>query len=479
MYHYINYDEFAALNIIDMFLIDSVPNIPLDVFEEYLYAGLVKCDFSTNIGKLYRDFSQAQIFYTTGNWTQAIVLLDKLLADANVNSRPVLLECSKLTLAEIYLGQGHYVDVKVLLEELMRQVKTLSLRKRKKVNARLNEVYAILGNYRKGEKLALKSKTDSKSENDPIGVAWACKSLGDIYRLWGKPEKSIEALTESLTIFINKQDSFGEAIVRTQLARDFIHIGKWEEAEKELGKSEKIYEQYGYKYGIANVWLFRGNILRLKRQWSEALDFYKKSLEIHTVMQSWREIGPIWGSMGLVYYHLGNRDKANEYFEKSISLKQKQGYIRGVMFTQMYVGDCFVMDNQWDIALESYMVTQSAIKNNAKPIYVCDELDLKIFLCKLATQEIKKDVIQSEYNTIKRKVVMHKYNHLVALLEYFFCVLQKDLSVLEVSNHIDECMKYSKSYNNFLYHYYCNNFHDMISERFSESERDLLKTKLM
>lgn len=478
LYHCINYNESTALNIIDKFLVDSVQGIPLDIFEEFLYAGLVKCNFTTELGKLYYDFSKAQIFYTTGNWEQAEVFLNKIIINSKRNSRFVPLECGIFTLAELYLGQGHYEDVKTLLEDLMRQGQELSLRKRKKVSARLNEVYAILGTYMKGEQLALESRNNSKRENDPIGVAWACKSLGDIYRLWGKQEKSISSLTESLEIFINQKDCFGEAIVRTQLARNYTHIGKWEKAEEELNESENIYNQYGYKYGIANVWLFRGNILRLKRQWEKALICYQKSLEIHTTMKSWREISPLLGSMGLVYYHMGKRSDANECFEKSIRLKREQGYIRGVMFTQMYVGDCFFMDNQWDQALDSYTVGRSEIKNKDKPIYVCNELDLKIFLCKLAKKKIKSDKIEIEYNTIKNKIVKHNYNHLVALLEFFFCSLQNELAATEIANHIEECMKYAKHYNNFLYQYYSNCFRDLISKRFSGLESNMLNTKL-
>ncbi len=478
LYHCINYNELTALNIIDKFLVDSIQGIPLDIFEEFLYAGLVKCNFTTELGNLYYDFSKAQILYTTGNWEQAEVFLKKIIEQSKSISRSVPLECGIFTLAELYLGQGHYNDVKLLLEDLMRHGKVLSLRKRKKVSARLNEVYAILGTYMKGEQLALKSIDNSKRENDPIGVAWACKSLGDIYRLWGKQEQAISSLVESLKIFIKQKDSFGEAVARTQLARNYTHIGKWEKAEEELKKSEKIYKQYGYKYGIANVLLFRGNILRLKHQWPEALKSYQQSLKIHTTMKSWREISPLLGSMGLVYYHIGKRNDANNCFEESMRLKREQGYIRGVMFTQMYIGDCFFMDNQWDHALETYTIGRSEIKNNAKPIYVCDELDLKIFLCKLAKKIIKIDKIEIEYNTIKNKITEHNYNHLVAFLEFFFCSLQNELSATEMANHIEECMKYAKRYNNFLFQYYSNCFRDLISERFLGLESDMLIMKL-
>lgn len=479
LFHQINYDETEALDIIDRFLVDSIPSVPLDVFEEYLYAGLTKYNFSTSSGMLYNIFSMAQTSYITGDWDQAIELLKKTIEDSTAYDRFALVECGEITLAEIYLGQGHYKDAKMLLEGLMSRSQMLTLRKRKKASAKLNELYAILGNYSKGEKIALESKAASELENDFIGVAWSCKALGDIYRLWGKQEKSIDSLKQGLKIFIQCHDIFGEAVVRTQLARDYIHIGKWNEAEQELEISEKIYKQYDYKYGIANISLFRGNILRLKHQWDNALDCYQKALNMHIAMQSWREISPLWGSLGLVYFHLGDREKADKYFEKSRSLKIEQGYIRGVMVTQIYIGDCFFAENQWDNAIESYELGRSANKKKTQPIYICCEIDLKIYLCMLAKQEYSKEKIEEQYNNIKRKAVKYNYNHLVASLEYYFCKFQEDLSVHDLKKHIDDCMKYAGKYNEFLHRYYVDCFRSMIRGRFSGEEKVLLEAQLI
>lgn len=474
IFHYIQDDEISALDVIDTFLVDSVPSIPLDILEEYLYTGLKDVAFKTSVGQLYAKFAAAQIHYTIGDWIQGTAILQELIPVAKTYSRLVLVECGSLTLAEIYLGQGHYSKVKDILEQLISEMQTLSLRKKKKVNSRLNEVYAILGQYQKGETLALISKKESESENDPIGVAWALKSLGDIYRLWGKQEKSIEALSNGLKIFISEQDAFGEAIIRTQLARDYTHIGKWKEAEDELAKSETVYEQYGYKYGIANVWLFRGNILRLKHKWNQALDYYEKALEMHTKMQSWREISPIWGSMGYVYYQLGKKDKANFYFQKSIELKQKQGYIRGVMISRTYVGDCFFAEKKWNIALACYTTARSAVKRVAKPIYVCDELDLKIFLCQIVKKEFSKAQILSEYSAIKKRISNHHFNHLLAMLEYNMLKFTPELSVLSAESYINNCIQAAKNYNSFLTQHYIDKLSGLVEERFENSEKTRL-----
>ena len=462
IFHLAHINESEALRIVDNFLVDSVDSIPLDIMEEYLYVGLKNLDYSTPEGKLYSDFGEAQGLYTNGKWNDATNIFKGIIPQAKSSSRIVLVECSRLTLADIYLGQGHYAEVRDLLESLMADVQTLSFTRQKKVDARLNEVYGILGQYGKGEKLALRSKAESESVGDTLGIAWALKSLGDIYRLWGKQERSIQSFVQAISIFKRENNAYGEAVAKTQLARDYIHIGRWDEAEKLLSASDAVYQQYGYKYGIANVILFRGNIYRLQHKWDEALECYKTALNMHTEIQSWREISPIWGSMGVIYYHLGDKDTAMEYLTKSIKLKKNQGYVRGVMFSRMYLGDCYFIEQNWDFALATYVMARSEIGKAAKPIYVCSELDLKIFLCRLAKGEFTSNDAQLEYTAIEKKLSSNHYNHLVALLEFEMIVFRNNLHIDSVLAHAQKCIKAANSYNEFL----SNDYHEKLTQLF-------------
>jgi tetratricopeptide (TPR) repeat protein len=454
-----------ALAVVDMQLDDSIHGIPLDIMGEYLYTGLSKFYYSGTLGELYRDFSSAQSMMVAGNWTQATDTFVKVLDSSKQFKRDVLYESAAFSLSEIYLGQGHYDKVKLILEELLSEIKTLSNRNKKKISAKLNEVYAILGQYKKGEMLALESKKRSVKENDSLGIAWACKSLGDIYRLWGMQEKSISSFEEGLDIFIREQDAFGEAVIRTQLARDYTHIGKWKQAEDELDKSEAIYTRYGFKYGLANCHLFRGNIKRLSREWDGALICYEKALAMHEAMDSKREIGPIWGSIGLVYYYQGHRTEAQNYLQKSIELKTKQKYIRGAMISHMYFGDCSFYEENWDIAQASYIYARDLLKT-ARPIYVCAELDLKIYICKLAKKEI--DINSGEYNSISKQLNNYKYYNLVAMNEYLTWHYQETLEESKSIDLIKSCLNAANKYNLFLQKFYYDKIIQTANRRFSE-----------
>lgn len=145
------------------------------------------------------------------------------------------------------------------------------------------------------------------------------------------------------------------------------------------------------------------------------------------------------------------------------------------MISRMYVGDCFFMDKKWDVALASYIAARSAIKKSAKPIYVCDELDIKIFLCRLAKKEFNDDEINKGYFSIKKQIVAHNYNHLVSLLEYFFCELQEDLSYELFSSHTNVCIEFAQKYNIFLKEHYCIKLKRLINKRFSGTDKEALE----
>ena len=468
IFHLSHIDETKALDKIDEFLTDSVPDIPLDIMEEYLYAGLKDMDFSSVEGKLYKEFGEAQSYFTNGNWQNAIESFEKIIPSARACSRILLAECSLSTMADIYLGQGHYAEVRGLLESLMADVQTLSFKRQKKVDARLNEVYGILGQYGKGERLALKSKKESEENKDNLGIAWALKSLGDIYRLWGKQEKSMQSFLQSIAIFRDEDNPYGEAVAKTQLARVYTHIGRWDDAEKLLSESELVYQQYGYKYGMANIILFRGNIHRLRHEWEKALQCYDRALKMHTEMQSWREISPIWGSMGIVYYQLGKKDKARDFFYKSIELKSKQGYTRGLMFSLMYVGDCFFAEKKWEIALASYIDALTKNRRGAKPLYVYYALDMKIFLCRFARNEYDCDNAYHEYENIEKRMRSYHYNHLLAFLEYEMIELNNCLSKDNSIIHAKRCLCAAKLYNGFLYDEYRKKLKKLFDKRFGK-----------
>ena len=449
LFYSLNSNEEEALNIIDAILNDATI-ISLDVTKEYIYKGIIGYSFQSTRGKQYSDYADAYLKTIRGEWTEAEILLNNIFTNHNRTISSTMKDCTSALLSEIYLGQGKYSKVKKILEEIItRNTENAETKKMEKVTAKLCEIYAILGEYSKGEQLAIKNKETCQD----VECAWAWKSLGDIYRLWGKPKNAISALEEGLQIFIREEDDYGEAVIRTQLARNYIQIGKWEDAETELKKSEKIYTKYDNKYGLANCMLFTGNIERLKLNWTAAETCYLQAYELHKPMNSFREIAPLYGSLGLVYYHLGNLENSNRYFDDSVKMKNEQGYYRGVAITLIYRGDCALDMDNVDCALSYYEKAEKVLKT-PYPIYVKTEIAVKSFICEL----VKNGTVsfdETKYNKIKKVVSSNEYYNLLTLLEFkMWEIRATSFNIEQTIKLINNCLSVAKTYNDFYYNTY-------------------------
>lgn len=473
LYHLLNLNEENGIRQLELCMHD-LSELPIDLFEDYFYNGISNFTFYTENGKFFKKYAEAYLMTIKGEWDLAEKALNNLAYTKNPSVSDTIRECAKTSLSEIYLGQGFYEKAKKLLEEILKNNDSgYETRKIRKTGSKLCEIYAILGKYKKGEQLAIEIKNKCDENKEMVGLGWACKSLGDIYRLWGKSQKAIEELNIGLEAFVFEKDDYGEAVIRTQLARNYIHIGRWEDAESELDKSEEIYKKYNYKYGIANCKLFRGNIFRLKRDWTNAKKWYDMALTEHREMKSDREIGPLLGSLGLVYYNTNDAKNAKNCFDESIQMKNSQGYARGVMITEMYKGDCLFGNGDWEAAYKQYENAQNLIKKSY-PIYVNSELAVKLWICDLLRDGLT-DELQTEYENLKRTLTKYEYHNLIAQLEYYYCVSNKHDRVEKTIDLMKRCLVAARTYNIEEYQYYFDRILNDIHDKYFADEIDMIK----
>lgn len=83
--------------------------------------------------------------------------------------------------------------------------------------------------------------------------------------------------------------------------------------------------------GIANVHYTRGEM-------NEAMDIYRRSLELNEKIGNEKEIALLLGNVAGVYHGLGKLDDSLEYFSKSLEIREKVGDLLGIAQTQNNVG---------------------------------------------------------------------------------------------------------------------------------------------
>lgn len=308
-------------------------------------------DFKKDKNKTWRDYCKGCLALNKGDWESSKETFLQLLKINSIN--PLLRSFTIGSLGELYTGKGRYSEALILYQDDLK----INQKIEKDVNqilSRLAELSGILGDYDNGIKYAKESIEACK--DDEIGEAIALIHLGTVYRLQGRTVEGIQSMEKSLEIFLKSENTYGVAMVKIQIARLYTHIGEWEKAEKYLNESKNVFESLNIEYHKANAFLFLGNIRRFQKKWKEARDLYTKALTLHKKMDSKREIGPLYGSMGIVYHNLGNSEKALDYLEKSLTMKREQEYERGVGISHIYLGDYYFKEDEYDKATENFNI---------------------------------------------------------------------------------------------------------------------------
>ena len=106
--------------------------------------------------------------------------------------------------------------------------------------------------------------------------------------------------------------------------------GNDERALEDYEKSFKIYEEIGYKQGIAQYYNNTGLICQRQGNYEKALEFFKKTLGIDKEIGNKEEMGNIYNNIGIIYKEQGNYEKALEYSLKSKSIFEEINTIKGL-----------------------------------------------------------------------------------------------------------------------------------------------------
>ena len=101
------------------------------------------------------------------------------------------------------------------------------------------------------------------------------------------------------------------------------------------------------------LWLrfHQGQLAHISGQWPEALRIFK---------ELWREElppsleGTLANDLGLLYHDKGEWDRAIEYYERSLAIKDEMGAERGMAATFSNLGNVYQDKREWDRAIEHY-----------------------------------------------------------------------------------------------------------------------------
>lgn len=358
-YHRLCHGEEAGMSFAILAIADA-RRLGLRGIEEIVWAELATFDFSSANGHAWNKLALAHRLVRDGEWVPAGEHVGEL-AKLSWPSDEFGVWLSELQ-RELLVGSGNYADAFDLEESILSTMDHSQSSEHLandliELRARHVETAAILSRYENAF-MALDSGLSKALDND-LATARLSLAGATACRLSGKLDRGIELADQALAIYRNVADASGISFALIQAARLKTHSGEWFDAERQLIEAERLEGLAPDAYNRANTWLFRGNIMRKRGLFDDALSLYERSLGLHLPMKSNREIGPLYGSLGLIYTALEDFESAKSYLNLSLEIKESQQYRRGVGITHRYFGIYHVARGDFGNAMTSFSHARS------------------------------------------------------------------------------------------------------------------------
>jgi len=125
-----------------------------------------------------------------------------------------------------------------------------------------------------------------------------------------------------------------------QLSTCYLLLGLAEEQKGNLSSDNQLWLRYG-----------NGQVACISALWDEALEIWE-TLETEDLPEYLE--GTLTNDLGFVYRNKGEWDKAIEYYQRSLEIKEKVGDEHGMSTTFNNLGSVYQDKGEWDKAIEYY-----------------------------------------------------------------------------------------------------------------------------
>ena len=149
------------------------------------------------------------------------------------------------------------------------------------------------------------------------------ENIGILYALHGEFEQAIEFYKKALVVNEALGDELMSAQTALNLASTYIDQGNFENGLTTIDQSIPILKKYQIPDWIAFAYEVKGKLLMKSQNYSQALIWYKRSMEIHEDIEDPHvEVDVLFG-ISAVLFNLGEHDQAYMYATKGLELSKR------------------------------------------------------------------------------------------------------------------------------------------------------------
>lgn len=212
-------------------------------------------------------------------------------------------------------------------------------------------IYRNIGNvhfYQSDYPLAIKYYDNAlqnfEKAGDKNGMASIYNNLGSIYENQAKYDRAIKKYLEALKIFEALDNKQYQSVAYTNIGVIHYRQGDFEKGISYLEKSLRLKEETNDKRGsgivLMNLSSFyiglaeqQGSHEDQQKYYQKAVDLLKKSLQIRKDLEDVYGISLCYNSLGEIYSRAGDYTTALNYLRKSLQISQSIGNKRGEVFS--------------------------------------------------------------------------------------------------------------------------------------------------
>ena len=168
----------------------------------------------------------------------------------------------------------------------------------------------------------------------------------------GEHNRSIDSLLTSLKADRNDTNKVKHLY---QLCSEFRQTGKYNEGLKYGNDALELALQLKFKKGMADAYIFIGNIHANKGDYEKALEFYLKSLKIKEEIGDKKGMADSYGNIGTIQWNKGDYDKALEFYLKALKIFEEIGDKKGMAGSYIGIGNIHRSKGDYEKALEFFL----------------------------------------------------------------------------------------------------------------------------
>ena len=248
---------------------------------------------------------------------------------------------------ELTLAESYYRDALNIAKQMSTQASEMDL------FGKLGDVFMVIGDSMQAASFYKRQLSNSRDLGNREAGKKALVGIGESYELWGDPTRAIDYFEKYLAISRKEKD--------WRAITDMLYaLGERYRKVKQLVPAYHAFEEYvavmdkaGIQEAVVDGLNQMGNVSRDGNSSKNAIDLYKKALDIARTNENL--VGESWtlGNMSIAYNLMGKQWQATRLGEKSLKTAEKSKKKAPLARAYYRVALVAYRQEKWEKALES------------------------------------------------------------------------------------------------------------------------------